>query len=364
MTEWVKTRDLPRHPAVASADVASFAPGVCAGSWQARARAQVYPIAGGDSPLLRRRPPHANAEKASGTNRLKTIAAAVLAVMLVLVAGCGGDGRGRVPERGEGSSAKEIGKSSSVLEPRGGVEAASAEDGRWFGAGAEMGGGEAGAADRIEGVRFRICDDYERLLIDFGRRGGRPAGVPRWSVESPADGGYVRVRFPGVTSTEMTDEDFVGSELDELYVVRDRGGGLFADAFAMHASRYRVTELPESGRLAVDFRGVREELEHPPTTSDKVVVLQPREAEKVGSPLMVQGYARLFEGQVTISLLDRDQGVISSRTVRANDWTTAWGLFAATLEYSGYKGLATLRVGSNSPRDGSFVGTETEIFLE
>jgi hypothetical protein len=148
-------------------------------------------------------------------------------------------------------------------------------------------------------------------------------------------------------------------------VVRDRSGGLFADAFAMHASRYRVTELPESGRIAVDFRGVREELEHPPTTSDKAVVLQPREAEKVvGSPLMVQGYARLFEGQVTISLLDRDREVISSRTVRANDWTTAWGLFAATLEYSGYKGLATVRVGSNSPRDGSFVGTETEIFLE
>ncbi len=361
MTERVKTRDLPRGP---SADVASFASGVRAGSWQAKARAAASPIAGGGPLLLRRRPPHANAGYGSGTNRLKTIAAAVFAAMLVLVAGCGADGRDSAPERGEGSPAKEIGESSSVLEQRGGVEAASAEDGRWFGAGAEMGGGEAGAADRIEGVRFRIFDDYERLLIDFGRRGGRPAGVPLWSVESPAEGGYVRLRFPGVTSTEITDEDFVGSVLDELYVVRDRGGGLFADAFAMHASRYRVTELPESGRLAVDFRVVREELELPPTTSDKVVVLQPREAEKVGSPLMVQGYARLFEGQVTISLLDRDREVISSRTVRANDWTTAWGLFAATLEYSGYKGLATLRVGSNSPMDGSFVGTETEIFLE
>ena len=361
MTERVKTRDLPRGP---SADVASFASGVRAGSWQARARAAASPIAGGGPLLLRRRPPHANAGYGSGTNRLKTIAAAVFAAMLALVAGCGAYGRDSTPERGEGSPAKEIGESSSVLEQRGGVEAASAEDGRWFGAGAEMGGGEAGAADRIEGVRFRIFDDYERLLIDFGRRGGRPAGVPLWSVESPAEGGYVRVRFPGVTSTEITDKDFVGSVLDELYVVRDRGGGLFADAFAMHASRYRVTELPESGRLAVDFRGVREELELPPTTSDKVVVLQPREAEKVGRPLMVQGYARLFEGQVIISLLDRDREVISSRTVRANDWTTAWGLFAATLEYSGYKGLATLRVGSNSPRDGSFVGTETEIFLE
>ena len=306
----------------------------------------------------------ANAGYASGTNRPKTIAAAVLAATLVLVTGCGADGRGSVPERDEGSSTKDLPESSSVLEPRGRVEEASAEGGRWFGAEAEMNGGEAGAADRIEGVRFQVFDDYERLLIDFGRRDGRPAGVPRWSVESPPEGGYVRVRFPGITATKITDEDFVGSVLDELYVVRDRGGGLFADAFAMHAFRYRVTELPESGRLAVDFRGVREELELPPTTSDKVVVLQPREAEKIGSPLSVQGYARLFEGQVTISLLDRDRRVISLRTVRANDWTTAWGLFVATLEYSGYKGLATLRVGSNSPKDGSFVGTETEIFLE
>jgi hypothetical protein len=248
-------------------------------------------------------------------------------------------------------------ESSSALEPRSRVEEASAEGGRWFGA-------EAGAADRIESVRFKVFNNYERLFIDFGRRDGRPAGVPRWSTESPPEGGYVRVRFPCVTATEITDEDFVGSVLDELYVVRDRGGRLFADAFAMRASRYRVSELPESERLAVDFRGVREELDLPPTTSDNVVVLQPREAEKVGSPLSVQGYARLFEGRVTISLLDRDRGVITSRTVRANDWTTAWGLFAAKLEYSGYEGLATLRVGSNSPRDGSFVGTESEIFLE
>jgi hypothetical protein len=51
------------------------------------------------------RRPSANAGYASGTNRLKTIAAAVLAVMLVLVAGCSADGRGSVPEQDEGSPA-------------------------------------------------------------------------------------------------------------------------------------------------------------------------------------------------------------------------------------------------------------------
>ena len=355
--------DLPRRPPVASAGVGSFAPGAHAGPWQAGG--EVSPIAGGGHLLLRESPPQAHAGYyASRGHRLKTSAVAVLAAVLVLAAGCGDEGRGSVPERGEGSPVNDAPEPSSVVEPRASVEATGAEGGRGFVEAAGMNGGEAGAADRIEGVRFQVFDDYERLIIDFGGRDGEPAAVPRWSAESPAEGGYVRLHFPGVTSTEITDEDFVGSILNELYVVRDSGGGLFVDVFATHAFRYRVTGFPESGMLAVDLRGVREGVEFPPTTGDEVVVLQPREAEEVGSPLTVQGYARPFEGRVTASLLDRDREVISSKTVRANDWTTAWGLFEATLEYSGYEGLATLRVGSRSPRNGSFVGTETEIFLE
>ncbi len=114
----------------------------------------------------------------------------------------------------------------------------------------------------------------------------------------------------------------------------------------------------------MDFRGVSDELRFPPTTGDEAVVLQPREAEEVGSPIEVRGYARPFEGQVTASLLDRERDVLASKTVRTKDWTSAWGRFGTTLEFLGYEGLATLRVGSRSPRDGSFVGTETEVFLE
>jgi len=286
----------------------------------------------------------------------------VLVVVLVSVAGCGaGSGRGNAKEQADGPAG--VDATGNATAPESGGEAPEpGDDG--FVVSAESTGGGAGAADRIEGVRFQIFDGYERLLIDFGGRAGETAGVPRWSVESPAEGGYVRVRFPGVASTAITDEDFVGSVLDELYVVRDRGGGLFADVFAIHAFRYRVTELPESGQLAVDFRGVREELDLPPTTGDRAVVLRPREAEEVGSPLDVQGYTRLFEGQVTVSLISREREVLSSKTVRVNDRAAAWGLFETTLEFSNYEGLATLRVGSGTPRDVSFVGTETEVFLE
>ncbi|MGI8911867.1 MAG: Gmad2 immunoglobulin-like domain-containing protein [Rubrobacteraceae bacterium] len=298
--------------------------------------------------------------------RLKTLVAVCLtAVLAAAVAGCGAGTQGNAPEQaGEPSGEAASGTSPSpepedegqVMDPgsnAGGFVAASGDS-----------GGTAGAADRIEKVRFQVLDGYERLLLDFGQQGGEAPGVPRWSVTSPPEGGYLRIRLPGVTSTATGSEDFVGSVLDEIYVVRDQGGGLFVDVFAMREFRYRVTGLPEAGQLAVDFRGARGGLELSPTKSDKVVVVQPREAEEVSSPLTVEGYARLFEGRVTVSLLDREREVISTETVRANDWVTAWGLFEATLEFSDYEGLATLRVGGESPRDGSFVGTETEVFVE
>ena len=226
----------------------------------------------------------------------------------------------------------------------------------------ESSGGEAGAADRIEDVRFQIFDGYERLIVGFGG-GEREVGVPRWTVESP-EGGATSASASGVRSTRLAHEDFVGSTLNELYVVRDRGSGLFVDVFGTHGFRYRVTDMPESGRLAVDLRGISEEILFPPTTGNRSVVPQLREAEEVESPIDVRGYARHFEGQVTASLRERERDILASKTVRINDWATAWDLFQTTLEFSGYEGLATLRVGGRSAKDGSFVGTETEVFLE
>lgn len=291
---------------------------------------------------------------------------AALAAVLVSMAGCGADDRGEAPT-GQAEDPAGAGAPGTTLDSEIGTEdeASGPEGGETgFVASGEIRGGEAGAADRIEGVRFRIFDGYERLLMDFGRDGG-PAGVPRWSVESPAEGGYVRLRFPGVASTEITDEDFVGSVLGELYVVRNPDGGISADVFALHAFLYRVTELPGSGRLALDFRGVREELDLPPTTGARSVVLQPREAEEVGSPLNVRGYSRHSGKGVTVSLLDREREIIASKTVRAGGrGAAAWEPFGTTLGFSGHEGLATLRVGGRGSPDGPLAGTEVEVFVE
>ena len=264
---------------------------------------------------------------------------------------------------GTGDPAKEDARRSTAGEKLGGGETTNPGNRKDnFGAPAESSGGEAGAADRIEDVRFQIFEDYERLIIGFGGRTGA-AGVPRWTVESPEEGGYVRIRFPGIVSTGVGHRDFVGSVLGELYVVRDRGGGLFIDVFGTHGFRHRVMEDAEAGRLIVDFRGVREARGLPPTTGDRAVVLQPREAEEVVSPLNVRGYAH-FGGRVTVSLLSREREILASKTVRASNQATAWSPYETTIRFSDYEDLATLRVNGPSPEDDPVVGTETEVFLE
>ncbi|CAA9465488.1 MAG: hypothetical protein AVDCRST_MAG12-262, partial [uncultured Rubrobacteraceae bacterium] len=355
----MKLRYVAQRPPKPPADVASFVPEAHAGDVRNRAE---MPAATDGKRSHPRGIPWDNAGPASGDRSLKSAAAAVLVTVLVSVAGCDAGG-GNATERAEGPAAANA--PGNTTTSGGGSEVGTPEPGDdGFVVSAESSGGEAGAADRIEDLRFRIFDDYERLLIDFGDRNGEAAGVPLWSVERPAQGGYVRVRLPGVGSTAVKGKDLIGSVMTDLYVVRDPDGGMFVDVFATQAFRYRVTGLPESGQLAIDLRGVREGIDFPPTTGDRAVVLQPREAEEVVSPLDVRGYARAFEGRMTVSLLDRGRDVISSETLRADKRAETWGVFETTLEFSGYEGLATLRVGGRSPEDGSFVGTETEVFLE
>ncbi len=237
-----------------------------------------------------------------------------------------------------------------------------------FVATAESRGGTADAADRIRGVEFKIFEGYERVLIGFGRRDGDAPGVPAWSLESPPEGGYVRLRFPGVSSTATGDKNFIGSTVDRLYVVGDPGGGLFVDVFALSSFRYRVTELPDTGQLVVDFRSAMGERRFPPTTGENAVVVQPREAQTVSSPLTIEGYSRLPEAQTYVSLIGRNGEMISSKMVRANDRVVAWDAYETTLKFSGYEGIARLLVGgekpSGYPGGVTFEGTATEIVIE
>ncbi len=231
-----------------------------------------------------------------------------------------------------------------------------------FTAAPEMNGGTERAAGSILEVSFGKHEGYERVVIVFGSEDNTASGVPTWSLSSPTGEGYARITFPGVDTTSISDGALDASIIDNFYVVRAPGRGMFVDVFATGAFQYRVIELSDPGRLVLDYRPASVDLSFPiPVQAKKTVLFQPREGEAITSPLRVSGYSRNFEASNTIVLRDSSGNVLSQSTVLSNDWAETWGYFEASLEFPAFTGRATLQVGSESPRDGSFEGAEVPV---
>jgi len=283
----------------------------------------------------------------------RVAAVCIVVLSILLAAGCAQGGR---EEQGAGT-----GESSSGDQTRqektseGGSETTEAP----FAAAPEMSGGSEGTADGIREVTFERREGYERAIIVFGAGGGLAPGVPVWSLSSPEGEGYARITFPNVEVTLDSDGGFGGTIMDNFYVVRAPGGGLFVDLYVTGAFQYRVTELSDPGRLVVDYRPASVELSFPiPVQAQRTVVFEPRAREAITSPLEVSGYSRNPEASNTMALVDADGNVLARITALSNDWLDTWGYFETTLEFPAFEGTATLRVGGESARDGSFEGVE------
>ena len=286
----------------------------------------------------------------------------VALLMLILTTGCGQDNQ---EERGTETT----GNSSTTSESQARQETTSEEKragegttGAPFTAVPEMSGGAEGVADDILGVRFERSEGYERAIIDFGSGGAPASRVPAWSLSSPTGEGYARITFPDVEATSVSDGSLGGFILDNFYVVRAPGGGMFVDLLATGAFQYRVTELSDPGRLLIDYRPANVELEFPlPAQAERTVLFEPRVGEAATNPLRISGYSRNFEASNTVMLRDSSGDVLLQTTVLSNDWLDAWGYFEASLEIPAFEGQAVLQVGTESPRDGSFEGAEVPI---
>ena len=286
----------------------------------------------------------------------------VALLVLVLTTGCGQDNQ---EERGTETT----GNSSTTSESQARQETTSEEKragegttGAPFTAVPEMSGGAEGVADDILGVRFERSEGYERAIIDFGSGGAPASRVPAWSLSSPTGEGYARITFPDVEATSVSDGSLGGFILDNFYVVRAPGGGMFVDLLATGAFQYRVTELSDPGRLLIDYRPADVELEFPlPAQAERTVLFEPRVGEASTNPLRISGYSRNFEASNTVMLRDSSGDVLLQTTVLSNDWLDAWGYFEASLEIPAFEGQAVLQVGTESPRDGSFEGAEVPI---
>ena len=284
------------------------------------------------------------------------MAACMVVLLILLAAGCAQAGR---EEQGAGTAEESSGGQTGHEKiSEDGTEPTEAP----FTAAPDMSGGSEGPADGIRELTFERREGYERAIILFGSGGGLASGVPSWSLSSPEGEGYARLTFPNVEVTLDSDGGFGGTILDNFYVVRAPGGGLFVDLYATGAFQYRVTELSDPGGLVVDFRPATVDLSYPiPVQAQRTVVFEPRPREAITSPLAVSGYSRNPEASNTIVLVDADGSVLVRSTVLSNDWLDTWGYFESSLEFPAFEGTASLRVGGVSARDGSFEGAEVPI---
>jgi hypothetical protein len=258
--------------------------------------------------------------------------------------------------------AAEDGRESTV----GVASSAAAEDGTGaagpFGSEPRTEGGSGFEAETLLAVRHGSRGGFERVVLDLGA-GEEPAvAVPRWTLESPEGDGLLRVNLPSANATAVSDGGLGDRLLESFYVVRAPEGGMFVDLLARRGFRYRVLELTEPARLVVDFRpaGTRPE-EPPPAEGGATVLVEPRPGAEISDPLTVSGYSRNFEAANTIVLKSEGGETLVRETVIANDWSSTWGYFEATLKLPPLAERGTLSVGSRSARDGSFEGVEIPV---
>lgn len=226
----------------------------------------------------------------------------------------------------------------------------------------EMSGGAGSTADTLLAVRYGIHEDYERVVLDLGTGSDAASAVPAWSLMSPTGDGLLRVKLMSVSATRASDGKFGDTLLKDFHVVRGPDGGMFVDILASKAFTYRVIELENPARLVVDFKTSDMPLGMPlPAEGGKTVLTEPRSGARLGSTVTISGYSRNFEAANTITLTNSKGKEIAHNTVQGNDWSTTWGYFEATLDLPPFSGTGTLRVGSQSARDGAFEGVKIPV---
>ncbi len=260
------------------------------------------------------------------------------------------------PTAGSGETVEATVGVAPRIEERGG------SSGRPFVASPEASGGSSYDADTMLAVRCGVHEGYERVVLDLGT-GDKPAErVPEWTLMSPQGDGLLRVTLPSVSATGVSEGRFGDDLLKSFYVVRAPEGGMFVDVLARRAFTYRVLELSDPARLVVDFKPSGKPLHVPlPRADGNTVLVEPRAGARIHAPLTVSGYSRNFEASNAVVLVDSKGEVVVRQTVESNDWSETWGYFEATLDLQPFGTRGTLRVGTQSARDGTFEGVEVPI---
>lgn len=221
-------------------------------------------------------------------------------------------------------------------------------------------GGITGDATQISGIRWAGHPGCERVVVDLLTADGAPAGaLGPVGVDYNETLGIVRVNLPAaVARTAIADSLIDGDLADRAFVVRTEGGSLAIDIHLTAGATVavRAFEVDAPSRIVIDIKpdAAATPVSGALTSGDVVVIAPP--SGRAQSPLVVTGYARVFEAQVVARLYDNREAtaLIEQRAVAA-EWAEMWGEFTITFIDPPQQSLE-LFVGSDSARNGDLEG--------
>ncbi len=202
-----------------------------------------------------------------------------------------------------------------------------------------------GDARRISTLRTEQDNGCEEFVIGLTTDSGAPAtSVGNLNVEFKRDLGVVRISFPTITETSITDVLLESPFIDRAYVVRGDDGSLFVDALLSAPAVARAEIVQSPARVVIVLESGGPALSQPAVTGESVVVLSPR-AGDITYPIQVAGYVRSTVRTIPVDLLEEDQ-VIDQQRATVADGGDTWGTFGATIE-SGPSGDLRVAVGQD-----------------
>jgi len=207
---------------------------------------------------------------------------------------------------------------------------------------------------------FANAGGGQRVVLSFADAGGLPAStVGPGRVELLRELGVLRVWLPKeVDAGAMTQTFWAGDLASDAYLVRSLDGPCFVDVHLRKPAVARIWETAVPAALVLELRPGGDAIAPSPGQGGGVVLLAPR-GGAAAYPLEISGYARTFEANVTVRLLQNGQMVRDTFTTAA-DYVFMWGEFKLALP-GGPAGTMELQVGDADAGDGRWKGVSVPI---
>lgn len=206
----------------------------------------------------------------------------------------------------------------------------------------------------------QASDGCERFGIEFETTEGAPATTPPSITVDFLDTRQIVRVWADVDTTVVTDQLVETGLVDRLYVVRALNGGLFVDLHLDRPAQVRAQVSNSPARLTLEMQAGTEPFEGSAAVSEHTVLTAPNDGSEQDGSVVVEGYARTFEANVTVIATVGDQ-ILAETSATAADWATTWGEFTARVELP--PGPVDLFVGERSPQDGHLDGVTINLMV-